>query len=142
MNKQLRLIPAVAFGMAILGISTLANAEVSLNVPEATLVAKGAAVDMSVQVTCNSGYDSQFFSSGTLTQRTGNSTTNAPLTLIGNTVTCNGSPQNFDVIGVVVSPGKPFKKGVAFLSFSVSVFNDFIPGVDSGVLQQEIQITK
>ena len=141
MIKQLRLIPALAFGMAILGISTLANAEVSLNVPEATLVAKGAAVDMPVQVTCNSGYDSQLVGSGTLTQRTGNSTTNAPLTLIG-TVTCNGSPQNFDLIGVVVSPGKPFKRGVAFLSFSVIVFNDFIPGVDPGVLQQEIQITK
>lgn len=140
MNKQLRLIPALAFGMAILGISTLANAEVILNVPEATLVAKGAAVDMSVQVTCNSGIPSLLNGGGTLTQRTGNSTTSASLQFFNTPVNCDGSPQNVDVIVAVVSPGKPFKKGVAFLNLSVIVFNEFIPGFESGVLQQEMKL--
>jgi hypothetical protein len=142
MNKQIRLMPALAFGIALLSISTLANAEVILNVSEPTLIAKGAAVSISVQVTCNSGIDSQLVGSGVLTQRSGNSTTSAPVNLTANTVTCNGSPQNFDALGVVVSPGKPFKTGVAFLSFSVAVFNDFIPGVESGFFQQEIKINK
>jgi hypothetical protein len=141
MNKQIRLIPALAFGMALLSISTLANAEVILNVPNATLVAKGAGVDMSVQVTCTSSYVSQLFGNGLLTQRTGNSITSASFPLNG-TVNCDGSPQNFDVVAVVVSPGKPFKHGVAFLSLNVGVFNEFIPGVESGVLQQEVTLTK
>jgi hypothetical protein len=141
MNKQIRLIPALAFGMALLSISTLANAAVILNVSNATLVAKGAGVDMSVQVTCTSGFVSQLFGNGLLTQRIGNSITSASFSLNG-IANCDGNPQNFDVVPVVVSPGKPFKHGVAFLSLNVSVFNDVIPGVDSGVLQKEITLTK
>ena len=123
MNKQLRLIPALAFGIAILGISTLANAEVILNVKEATLVAKGAGVDVSVQITCNPafGEGSFVFIQGNLIQRTGNSTTDATLG-VSDTWTCTGSPQDLDVIATVTSPRKPFKQGPALISISASIF--------------------
>jgi hypothetical protein len=148
MNKQIRLIPALAFGMAILSISTLANAEVIVNVQQATLVAKGAGVDVSVQITCNPaiGDNSLVFISGMLIQRTGNSTTDANVGGMGgmgvsDTLNCNGSPQDLDVIATVTSPRKPFKQGPALISISASVFNTLSGQFDSGVFPlQEIQI--
>ncbi|MEO7862836.1 MAG: hypothetical protein ABIU05_20840 [Nitrospirales bacterium] len=65
MNKQLRRISAIAFGMAILSFSSLAHAQVILNVTQGALIAKGAGVDVSVQITCNQGLaDSQVVFNG------------------------------------------------------------------------------
>ncbi len=139
MSKQIRLIPALAFGMALLSISTLANAEVILNVTQATLVAKGAGVEVSVEVTCDEtlGVSTVAFG-GLLTQRTGNSITNANLS-VTETLTCTGLAQTLDFLVAANSPGKPFKKGPAFISITASVFT-FPP--DSGASQQEIQIQR
>ena len=143
MNKQLRLIPALAFGMAILSISTLANAEVIVNLKEATLVAKGAGVGVSVQITCNpafGGEDSFFSIQGMLSQRVGNSTTDANFSA-GGTWTCTGSPQDLDVIATVTSPRKAFKQGPALISIFASVFINGTSQSDSGAFPlQEIRI--
>jgi hypothetical protein len=142
MNKQIRLIPALAFGMAILSISTLANAEVIVNVSQATLVAKGAGVDVSIQITCNPvfGDGSQLSLSGVLIQRTGNSTTDASMGF-SDTLNCNGNPQNLDVIAAVTSPRKPFKQGPALINIFATVFSPTTFQFDSGGFPlQEIQI--
>jgi hypothetical protein len=141
MNKQIRLISALAFAMTILSISTLANAEVILNVTEATLVAKGAGVDVSVQVTCNQSFgDSQVNVTGMLTQRVGNSITNTFLNA-SERLTCTGVAQNLDILALVNSPGvKAFKSGTAFINLSGLAFSQVTFEFDFGNFQQEIQI--
>jgi hypothetical protein len=124
MKKQIRLIPALAFGMAVLSISALANAEVIVNVQQATLVAKGAGVDVSVQITCNPAFGdgSTVNVMGELTQRTGNSTTDSRMNF-GDTLNCNGIPQDLDGIAAVTSPRKPFKQGPALITIFATVFS-------------------
>ena len=142
MNKQLRLIPALAFAMTILSISTLANAEVILNVTEATLVAKGAGVDVSVQITCNQSFgDSQVNIGGMLTQRVGNSITNTFMNATEQ-LTCTGVAQNLDILlALVNSPGvRAFKSGTAFINLSANVFSHSTFESDFVNFQQEIQI--
>jgi hypothetical protein len=140
MNKQIRLITALAFGMALLSISTLANAEVILNVTQGTLVAKGAGVDLSVQITCNQSLgDSSANFGGVLTQRTGNSIASANLSF-GETLTCTGVAQNLDILVAVNSSGKPFKQGPAFINITAQVFSLGVFQGDSGASQQEIHI--
>jgi|SRR5262245_12471437 len=148
MNKQLRLIPAVAFGLAILSITTLANAQVVLSLKEAALVAKGAGVDVSVQITCNPavfGEGTMLMLSGGLTQRTGNSTTDGPFVGGDSNWTCTGIPQDLDAIATVTSPRKPFKQGPALIYFGVSLFKNGIGEqfFDGGNFPlQEIQIRR
>ena len=144
MKKKLRLIPAVAFGLAILSISTLANAQVVLSLKEATLVAKGAGVGLSVQITCNpavfGGEGTFLMLSGGLAQRTGNSTTDGSFSA-GGPWTCTGSPQDLDLIATVTSPRKPFKQGPALMYFGVSLFINGTSIFDGGNFPlQEIQI--
>lgn len=144
MNKQLRLISAIVFGMATLSISTLANAQVVLNLKEATLVAKGAGVGLSVQMTCNpavfGGEGTFLMFSGGIAQRTGNSTTDGSFSA-GGPWTCTGSPQDLDVIATVTSPRKPFKQGPALVYFGASLFINGTSISDGGNFPlQEIQI--
>ena len=138
---QRRLISAVAFGMALLSVSSLANAQVLLNMTQGTLVAKGAGVDVSVQMTCNPTLgDSQVVFNGVVTQRTGNSISNATMTFVQN-LTCAGVAQTVDILVPVNSPGKPFKKGPAFISITADVYS--LPDFqlhDFGASQQEIHI--
>jgi hypothetical protein len=54
MNKQIRLVPALALGMAVLSIPPLAAAATTINVVDpASLVAKGAGALVSVEGTCD-----------------------------------------------------------------------------------------
>ena len=141
MNKQLRLISAVAFSTALLSFSTLANAQVILNVTQGALVAKGAGVDVSVQITCNQGLgDSQVVFNGVLTQRTGNTISSANMLFVHD-LTCTGGAQNVAVLVPANSSGKAFKKGPAFISITADVYR--LPDFqlhDFGASQQEIQI--
>ena len=64
MNKHIRLIPALALGIAVLSIPTLATAATAVTAkPQALLVAKGAGAVVSVEVTCDLGASSHFFGS-------------------------------------------------------------------------------
>lgn len=76
MNKHIRLIPALALGMALSSIPTLATAATTINVvDQASLLAKGAGALVSVEVTCDPsfGSGSQLFANVSLIQRAGNS---------------------------------------------------------------------
>src|SRR5262249_25117079 len=115
-----------------------------VSLKEATLVAKGAGVDVSVQITCNPvfGEGSSLALFGALTQRAGNSTTDSSFSFPGEpTWTCTGSPQDIDVIATVTSPRKPFKTGPALLNLSVVLSNIGGTQIDLGNFPiQEIQI--
>jgi hypothetical protein len=121
MNKNIHLIPALALGIAVLSIPTLATAATTINVVDpATLVAKGAGAQVSVEVTCDTGdLGSQLFANVSLTQRVGNSTANGSGGSSG-TINCDGRPQTVPIL-VSVFGGKAFKKGPALAQASVSV---------------------
>jgi hypothetical protein len=54
MNKQIRLIPALALGMAVLSIPSLATAATTITIVDsAPLLARGAGALVSVEVTCD-----------------------------------------------------------------------------------------
>ena len=141
MNKQIRFIPALALGMAMLSIPTLATAEVIVNVLGATLIAKGAGAIVSIEVTCNPvfGDGSHVQMNGSITQRTGNGTTVGFLG-VNDTLNCNGNPQSFDIVATVNSPGKPFKKGRTLISFGGTVFDPNFFSAEFGSFGGEIQI--
>lgn len=130
MNSIFHLI-ALAFGMSVLLMPTLATAQAvaTVNVVSpATVIAKGAAVDVSVQVSCN-GFNSAFGSTGAginvqLSERVGNgisSGNGGSFNPADNPITCDGSPQTFQV--VVTSFNARFAKGTAVAQAFVSVQN-------------------
>ena len=53
MNKYMRLIPALMLGLATLSIPTLATAQTTVDIVGASLLARGAAVLVTVVVTCD-----------------------------------------------------------------------------------------
>lgn len=121
MSKHIHLV-GVSFGMAVLLMPTLAAAQnVTLNVlSPASVLAKGAGVDVSVHVACtNFSSPPTQASVGVcpLTERVGNKITGG-CGFIGGPITCDGSLQTFDVI---VTSGIKFAKGQAIAQASASV---------------------
>jgi hypothetical protein len=100
MNKQIRLIPALAFGMAVLSIPPLATAATTITIVDsAPLLARGLGARVSVEITCDLAPNPNVFVSADLTQRAGNGTTSGS----GSTnnripITCDNTPQIVDVI--------------------------------------------
>ena len=136
MNKHIRLIPALALGIAVLSIPTLATAATTVTVgPQALLVAKGAGAVVSVEVTCDFG--SRILNAGVLvTQRVSNGLT----TGFGNnndTIDCTGTLQTYEIL--VRAQSKAFRKGSAIAEVSVFVCpGDFNCG--STQANREIQL--
>ena len=129
MNKPIQFM-AIVFGMAVVSMPTLAMAQnVAVTViSPGTLVAKGAGVDVSAQVTCAS---SAFSSSATaqvsvsLTERVGGKATSGRAG--GETflpITCNDSPQPFELI--VTSNNGRYAKGEAIAQDSAAICGEFI----------------
>jgi hypothetical protein len=140
MNKQIRLIPALALGMAMLSIPTLATATITINVVDpASLVAKGAGALVSVEVTCDLTPNSGVFVSVELIQRAGNRTTSGS----GSTnnripITCDSTPQIVDVI--VSSFGRVFKNGPAIARAFADVCTEDFFQCESSAVTEEIQL--
>lgn len=111
MNKQIRLIGALALGMAVLSIPPLATAATTINVVDsAPLLARSAGALVSVEVTCDLAPNPTVFVGVDLFQRAGNRTNFGS----GNTnnripITCDSTPQIVDVI--VPSFVRIFKQG-------------------------------
>jgi acyl-CoA reductase-like NAD-dependent aldehyde dehydrogenase len=126
MNKHLRLIPALALGMAVLSIPTLATAATTINVvDEAPLVAKSAGVLVSVEVNCDlSSGPGSMSVSVTLSQRAGNRVTQGSGSQNrNNTINCDGT-QTFQVL--VTSFGRIFHQGSAIAQVSTFLCDQFI----------------
>jgi hypothetical protein len=117
MTKHIRLIPALALGMAV-SMPTLATAAlVTINVVDpAPLIAKGAGALVSVQVTCDPSFGSPSSVNGLLllTERVGNKV--APGSgSIGDTITCDGTPQTFQVLTTATS--QRFRSGLVLREY-------------------------
>ncbi|MCA1853116.1 MAG: hypothetical protein LC647_12175, partial [Beggiatoa sp.] len=131
MNKNIHLIPALALGMAVLSIPTLATAATTINVVDETrLEAKGAATFVSVEVTCDFGTESQLFAVVLLTQRIGENTAFGDGDITNATITCDGTPQTFQILVrnySRFSGGKLFRKGSATAEASAFVCAPLVP---------------
>jgi hypothetical protein len=80
-----------------------------VQVKSATLVSRGAAVDVTLEVTCNADFADVFV---TVTQKSGSGVARGSgYTSVG----CTGSGQQV-VVRVLASPGKTFKQGTAVVS--------------------------
>jgi hypothetical protein len=129
MNKPIQFM-ALVFGMAVVSMPTLARAQ---NVGVAvigpgTLVAKGAGVDVSTQLTCASppfSLSSSGAVSVSLTERVGSKVTTGSGGLTSLVpITCNNSPQPFEFI--VTSNNGRYDKGEAIAQASAQVCSEFI----------------
>lgn len=142
MNKKIPFIPALVLGIAMLSTSALAVAEVTVQVLNVTLIAKGAGAIATIQVTCNPsfGLGSHVQFNGQIVQRTGNSTTNSFLNLTTDDTNCNGTPQQYELVSVVNVPQKPLKRGQAILNIGGPVFINDFSLVEFGSVTQQIVI--
>ena len=142
MNKHIRLIPALALGVAVLSIPTLATAATTINVvDQAPLVAKGAGVLVSVEVTCDPSFGpgSHLFANASLVQRAGNSTTNG-FGGINNDINCDGTPQTFQIL--VTASGNIFRKGPAIAQASETVCDPSFSFCEFAQVTEEIQLVR
>jgi hypothetical protein len=143
MNKHIRLIPALALGVAVLSIPTLATAATTINVvDQAPLVARGAGALVSVEVTCDPsfGSGSHLFANVSLVQRVGNSTTNGSGFISDGPINCDGTPQTFQVL--VTASGKIFRKGPAIAQASETVCDPSFFLCESAQVTEEIQLVR
>jgi hypothetical protein len=142
MNMHIRLIPALALGMAVLSIPTLATAATTINVvDQAPLLAKGAGALVSVEVTCDPsfGSGSHLSANVSLIQRVGSGITNGS-GFINATINCDGTSQTFQI--VVTASGKPFRKGSAIAQASESVSDPSFNQFEFAQVTEEIQLVR
>jgi hypothetical protein len=143
MNKQIRLIQAFALGMAVLSIPTLATAATTINVvDQAQLLAKGAGVFVSVEITCNPSFgpgSNLSSASVSLFQRAG-SGINQGFGFISDTINCDGAPQTFQIL--VPASGKVFRQGPAIAQASAFVCDPSFSFCESAQVTEEIQLVK
>ena len=114
--------PAVAFSSRGLFLE--------VQVESATLVSRGAAVDVTLEVTCNSGVAEVFV---TVSQRSGSGVARGSAF---ETVGCTGSGEQV-VIRVPAFGGRAFKQGTAVVSAEIFGCNNVICGseTDSEVVE-------
>jgi hypothetical protein len=129
MNKHISFIPAIILGIAMLSIPSLATAAAINVVDPASLIAKGAGVLVSVEVTCDPsfGSGSHLFGGVLLVQRVpGNNIVHGGGGIFDTAINCDGTPQKFQILATVSgsgASGKSFHKGSAIAQFTVTVFN-------------------
>jgi hypothetical protein len=142
MNKHVRLITALMLGMATLAIPTLATAQtVTVDIVGATLLARGAAVRLTIEVTCTAISPNPFVDElcAGFGQRVGKDITGGGDCIFNEEpIECDGTPRVFDVSAV---PGdRPFKKGVGLGDAFVEICNEDFSQCEEAVITQEIQI--
>ena len=146
MNRR-RSLPLLAIGLggglaltipALPAVGTHSPPEViSVEVgDEATIVARGAAVRVPVEVTCPAG--STAFVSAGVTQRAGSRIASG----FGSTsIVCTGGSQTVEVTANAQGSGQAFKKGSAVADATVSVCQSFL-GCTSVSDSETIQIVR
>jgi hypothetical protein len=107
--RLLALLPLVGVPLLAVGAATSADAQTapSLEVSSGTLVDHGAAVEVTVTLTCEAGYTA--FGSVAVTDRSGNDLAEAYSGLLS--VVCTGEPQ--DIPLVLTTQGARFHVGIA-----------------------------
>jgi hypothetical protein len=143
MHKHIRFISALALGMAVLLIPTIATAATTANVvDQAPLLAKGAGARVSIEVTCDFGDNSALFLNVSLTQRAGNDVARGSKRLDQRTINCDGTPQTTTFEIVAQASGKPFHKGSAVAEAFVEVCDEFFNDCQEASVTEEIQLVR
>lgn len=143
MNKYIRLIPALAFGMAVLSTPALATAATTINVVgPVQLLAKGAGVLVPVEVTCDAsfGSGSHAFVDVRILQRAGRLIEGFG-SVSSDTMNCDGTPQPF---GVLVTTGSQrfFRQGAAIAQAFTTVCDPDFNVCEGAQMTEEVQIVK
>jgi hypothetical protein len=138
MNKQVHLTTALALATAILSIPTLAIAQPTGTVEiedTASLLAKGAAVLISAEVTCDptTTYKSL---SVQLTQRVGNQVVQGFNST--DAFVCDGTPQTVEL--AVSASNRPFRKGAAVAQATLFACDEFFFCENVATDTEEIEI--
>jgi hypothetical protein len=138
-RRLFAIIVSLALPLLAVGVAAPASAQTGLtaDITSATLVAKGAAVDLQLSVSCEVGFTGGVFA--VVTQRSGNTVMRGS----GNTqFACTGESQMVILRVVADAGGAPFKTGDAVVSeSSVQVCND-LSGCAFADLDQVIRIRK
>jgi hypothetical protein len=138
MNKRISFVPALAFGMVVLSVPTLATAVTTIDVvDEARLV--GRAAVMSVEITCDLGANSFLAgTTGIIIQRTRSNVTIGSGDLDQTAIDCDGTPQTFQI---AVSSAR-FRPGPATAQASTIVCNRTPFTCESAQDSEEIQLVE
>jgi hypothetical protein len=117
--RLIRLAPIVAATALLIPITALA-AGASIQPTAASLVAKGAAIDITVTSMCPAGDTVGFFGASLVAQQAVSKTEQAiGQAAIGNGITCTGSAQTNTFRVAANVPGPPFRTGPALVSASM-----------------------
>ncbi len=121
-HRFARLVPLVAIVAALMVPAVASAADTSIQPLSATLVAKGAEVDVTLSFTCPAGLTvgSPFFMPGSgatvSLQQAVSKTEQAAGSGFSRGQACTGQPQTAVVPVLATVPGPPFRKGVAVAS--------------------------
>jgi hypothetical protein len=140
--KNLISIYSVLFCILALFITSLARAEVILNVPNVTtLAAKGVGVVVPFQLQCKGTLVgiNNFNLFGTVSQRRGNRIIQGFLNFSG-TVDCDGNPHDFNAIATISCGARVFNKNPAVVSFGGNIFNSNFTIFESGQFQGVVKV--
>lgn len=136
MNKRISFVPALALGMVVLSVPTLATAVTTIDVVDEARLVGGAAV-MSVEITCDLGANSFLAgTTGIIIQRTRFNVTIGSGDLGQTPIDCDGTPQTFQI---AVS-GSRFRPGPATAQASTIVCNRTPFTCESAQDSEEIQL--
>ncbi|WAK02928.1 hypothetical protein [Methylobacter sp. YRD-M1] len=138
MNKRISFVPALALGMVVLSVPTLATAVTTIDVVDEARLVGGAAV-MSVEIICDLGANSFLAgTTGTIIQRTRFNVTIESGSLGQTAINCNGTPQIFQI---AVSSSR-FRPGPATAQASTIVCNNSPFTCESAQDSKEIQLVE
>jgi hypothetical protein len=116
-HRLLALLLLLGLPLLAVGVATPASAQTapSVEVSSATVVARGAALDLTATVTCGAGYIG--YLSINVTERSGSGIAQG----YGSTsFVCTGEPQTVTVSLIAQGSGAPFRVGTAVLNASIS----------------------
>ena len=119
-RRLLAIIPLLALPLLGLVVATSASAQTaaSVDVTSATQVAKGAAVDVELTVTCEAGSDG--FVRTAIAQRFGSRMAQGNVSVF---FPCTGEPQTLTLRVTTSSGSAPFKQGTALIDAYLQACN-------------------
>jgi hypothetical protein len=140
-HRLLVLLLFLGLPMLAVGAATPASAQITptVKVTSATVVARGAALEVTATVTCEEGYSG--FLSFQVTQRSGGGIAQG----WGDTpIVCTGEPQTVTVLVVAQGGGAPFRTGTALVNIygAVCTTPDFETCDEIRVTGQTVRISR
>ncbi len=137
-HRFARLAACVVVGAALGVPMAVAAADTSIQPLSATLVARGAEVDVTVSFTCpagyivGNGYGMSYGGAGIYLQQAVSKTEQAAGSAFSNGQTCTGQPQTAVIPVLANAPGPPFRNGAAVVFASLQACDANFNCVNTG----------